>query len=97
MEFLLHMNYPLKALRIIPLLHFIVLLFSSQSISVFLCPVCDTILSNTGKAPSIDSSANVSVFGDFNYPHKDWLTYSRKTYRPGELVITLLSEKILLR
>ena len=97
MEFLLHMNYPLKVLRIIPLLHFIVLLFSSQSVSVFLCPVCDTVLSNTGKAPSIDSSANVSVFGDFNYPHNDWLIYSRKTYRPGELVITLLSEKILFR
>ena len=30
-------------------------------------------------------SANVFVFGDFNVHHKDWLTYSSGTDRPGEL------------
>ena len=30
-------------------------------------------------------SANVFVFGDFNVHHKDWLTYSGGTDRPGEL------------
>ena len=30
-------------------------------------------------------SANVFVFGDFNIHHKDWLTYSSGTDRPGEL------------
>ena len=34
---------------------------------------------------SINSSANVFVFGDFNVYHKDWLTYSCETDRPGEL------------
>ena len=31
------------------------------------------------------TSANVFVFGDFNVHHKDWLTYSGGTDRPGEL------------
>ena len=30
-------------------------------------------------------SANVFAFGDFNVHHKDWLTYSSGTDRPGEL------------
>ena len=30
-------------------------------------------------------SANVFVFGDFNVNHKDWLTYSGETDKPGEL------------
>ena len=33
----------------------------------------------------INLSANVFVFGDFNVHHKDWLTYSGGTDRPGEL------------
>ena len=33
----------------------------------------------------INPSANVFVFGDFNVHHKDWLTYSSGTDRPGEL------------
>ena len=32
----------------------------------------------------INPSANVFVFGDFNVHHKDWLTYSGGTDRPGE-------------
>ena len=30
-------------------------------------------------------AANVFIFGDFNIHHKDWLTYSGGTDRPGEL------------
>ena len=33
----------------------------------------------------INPSANVFVFGDLNIHHKDWLTYSGGTDRPGEL------------
>ena len=34
---------------------------------------------------SVNPSANVFVFGDFNVHHKDWLTYSSGTDRPVEL------------
>ena len=34
---------------------------------------------------SVNPSANVFVFGDFNVHHRDWLTYSGGTGRPGEL------------
>ena len=33
----------------------------------------------------INPSANVFVFGDFNIHHKNWLTYSGRTDRAGEL------------
>ena len=38
---------------------------------------------------SINPSANVFVFADFNVHHKDWLTYSGGTDRPGELCCNL--------
>ena len=44
-----------------------------------------SILSNIDEILSINPSANVFVFGDFNVHHKDWLTYSGGTDRPGEL------------
>ena len=47
--------------------------------------VFDSILFNIDEVLSISSSANVFVFGDFNIHHKDWLTYSSGTDRPGEL------------
>ena len=50
-----------------------------------LCTVFDSISSNIDEALSINPSANVFVFGDFNVHHKDWLTYSGGTDRPGEL------------
>ena len=50
-----------------------------------LCTVFDSISSNTDEVLSINPSANVFVFGDFNVHHKDWLTYSGGTDRPGEL------------
>ena len=34
---------------------------------------------------SINPSATVFVFGDFNVHHKDWLTYSGRTDRPVKL------------
>ena len=33
----------------------------------------------------MNPSADVFFFGDFNIHHKDWLTYSGGTDRPGEL------------
>ena len=47
--------------------------------------VFDSISSNINEVLSINPSANVFVFGDFNIHHKDWLTYSSKTDRSGEL------------
>ena len=47
--------------------------------------VFDSISSNIDEVLSINPSANVFVFVDFNVHHKDWLTYSGGTDRPGEL------------
>ena len=46
--------------------------------------VFDFISSNIDEVFLINPSANVFVFGDFNVHHKDWLTYSGGTDRPGE-------------
>ena len=56
-----------------------------QSPSSALCTVFDSISSNIDEVLSINPSANVFGFGDFNVHHKDWLTYSSRTDRPGEL------------
>ena len=50
-----------------------------------LCTVFDSISSNIDEVHSVNPSANVFVFEDFNIHHKDWLTYSGGTDRPGEL------------
>ena len=50
-----------------------------------LCTVFDSISSNIDGILLINPSANVFVFEDFNVHHKDWLTYSGGTARPGEL------------
>ena len=47
--------------------------------------IFDSISSSTDEVLSINPSANVFVFGDFNAHHKDWLTYSGETDRSGEL------------
>ena len=47
--------------------------------------VFDSISSNIDEVLSISPSANVFVFGIFSVHHKDWLTYSGGTDRPGEL------------
>ena len=59
--------------------------FLYRSPSSSLCTVLDSISSNIEEVLSINPSANVFVFGDFNIHHKDWLTYSGGTDRPGEL------------
>ena len=60
-------------------------LFLYQSPSSLLCTVFDSISCNIDEVLLINSSANVFVFGDLNVHHKDWLTYSGETDRPGEL------------
>ena len=59
--------------------------FLYRSPSSSLCTFFDSISSNIDEVLSINPSANVFVFGDFNVHHKDWLTYSGGTDRPGEL------------
>ena len=59
--------------------------FHYRSPSSSLCTVFDSISSNIDEVLSINPSANVFVFGDFNVHNKDWLTYSGGTDRPGEL------------
>ena len=68
------------------LLHSVSYFFSLyQSPSLSLCTVFDSISSNIDEVLSINPSANVFVFGDFNVHYKDWLSYSGGTDRPGEL------------
>ena len=50
-----------------------------------LCTVFDSISSSIDEVLSINPSANVFVFGDFNFHHKDYLAYSGGTDRSGEL------------
>ena len=57
-------------------------LYQSPSSS---CMIFGSISSNIDEVLSINPSANVFVFGDFNVHHKDWLTYAGGTDRPGEL------------
>ena len=59
--------------------------FINRSPSLSLCTVFDSISSNVDEVLSINPSANVFVFGEFNVDHKDWLTYSGGTDRPGQL------------
>ena len=59
--------------------------FLYRSPSSALCKVFDSVSSNIDEVLSINPSANVFVFGDINVHHKDWLTYSSATDRPGEL------------
>ena len=59
--------------------------FLYRSPSSSLCTAFDSISSNIDEVLSINPSANVLVFVDFNVHHKDWLTCSGKTDRPGEL------------
>ena len=59
--------------------------FLYRSPSSSLCTVFDSVSSNIDEVLSVNPSANVFVFGDFNVHHQDWLTYSGGTDRPGEL------------
>ena len=59
--------------------------FLYRSRSWMLCMIFDSISSNIDEVLPINPSVNVFVFGDLNVYHKDWLTYSGGTDRPGEL------------
>ena len=59
--------------------------FLQQSLSSALCTVFDSISSNIDEVLSINPSAIIFVFGDFNVDHEDWVTYSGGTDQPGEL------------
>ena len=59
--------------------------FLYWSPSLSLCTVFDSISSNIDEVLSINPSANVFVFGDFNVHHKDWVTYFGGTDQPGGL------------
>ena len=61
--------------------------FLYRSPSSSLCTVFDSVSSNIDEVLSVNPSANVFVFGDFNVHHKDWLTYSGGTLN---LVLLLL-------
>ena len=49
--------------------------FLHQSRSWLLFMVFDSVSSNIDEVITINSSANVFVFGDFNVHHKDWLNF----------------------
>ena len=57
----------------------------SGSSSLSLCTVFYSISSNIDEVFSINPSADVFAFRDFNIHYKDWLTYSGGTERSGEL------------
>ena len=59
--------------------------FLYRSPTPSLCMVFDCISSNIDEVLLMNLSATVFVFGDLNIHHKDWLTYSGGTDRPGEL------------
>ena len=63
--------------------------FLNRSPSSSLCMVFDSISSNIDEVLSVNPPTNIFVFGDFNIYHKDWLTYSGQTDRPGELCFNL--------
>ena len=66
----------LSALFLFPLsITFFVLMYSFDSISC-----------NIDEVPSINPSANLFAFRDFNVHHKDQLTYFGETDRPYELL-----------
>ena len=66
------------------LLHSVSYFFFLNRSPSSLCTVFDSISSNIDEVLSINPSANVCVFGDFNVHHKDWLTYSSGTDKTGE-------------
>ena len=67
------------------LLHSVCYFFFLYRSPSLLCTVSTSILSNKDEVLSINTSARVFVFGDYNVHHKDWLTYYGLTDRPGEL------------
>ena len=73
-----YLCFPLALLHSVPYFFFLY-----RSPSPALCMVFYSISSNVDEVLLINPSANVFVFGGFNVHHKDWLTYSSGTDRPG--------------
>ena len=71
--------------------------FLYRSPSLYICTVFDSIFSNIDELLSISNSANVFVFGDFNFPRQDWLTCPSGTDRSSELCYNFLSQTTFLR
>ena len=68
------------------LLHSVLYVFFLYcSPSLLLCLVFDSISSGIDETLSINPSASVFVFQDFNVHNKDWLTYSGGTDGHGVL------------
>ena len=59
--------------------------FLYQSPSLSLCTAFDAVSSHIDEVLSINPWANVFFFWDFNVHHKNWLSYSGETGRPGQL------------
>ena len=76
-------SYLCRQLDLLHSVPYLIFLYESKSSSLF--TVFDSILSDIDEVLSINPSANVFIFGDFNVRHKDWLTYHGRTDRPGEL------------
>ena len=76
-------SYGCFRLALLHSLSYFFFLYRSSSSSLW--TVFDSVSSNIDEVLSINPSANVFVFGDFNVHHKDWLTYSGGTDIPGEL------------
>ena len=47
--------------------------------------ISDSISSTIDEVLSINPSVNMFASGDFNFHHKEWLTYSGGTDKPSEL------------
>ena len=58
--------------------------------------VINSISENIDKALLTHPSANISVFGDFNIHHMEWLPFSHTTFLSGITLITLLFHTVLL-
>ena len=86
-DFLFHGTYLYKTMQI---LTYVLTDFTSLSVLLLFLLlitlfVFDSILSNIDEILSINSSANVFVFGDLNVHNKCWLTYAGGTDRPSKL------------
>ena len=71
--------------------------FLYRSLSSLLYLVFDSVSSNVDEILLINPSASVSVFGDLNVHHKDWLTYSGRTERPGKLFYNFSISNVLMQ
>ena len=76
-------SYLCFRLALLHLVSYFFFLYPSPSST--LCMVFDSISCNIDEVLSINPSANVFFFQDFNVHHKDWLTYSGRIDPPGKL------------